>query len=69
MAIQQRSLCPINLALEIFGDKWSLLIVRDLMFAGKRRPPEGWAAGSYEAHFTVSRDGAVVFERRFAISF
>jgi DNA-binding HxlR family transcriptional regulator len=36
MAIQQRSLCPINLALEIFGDKWSLLIVRDLMFAGKR---------------------------------
>jgi len=40
-----------------------------LMFAGKRRPPEGWAAGSYEAHFTVSRDGAVVFERRFAISF
>jgi DNA-binding HxlR family transcriptional regulator len=36
MAMQQRSLCPINLALEIFGDKWSLLIVRDLMFAGKR---------------------------------
>jgi DNA-binding HxlR family transcriptional regulator len=36
MAIQHRSLCPINLALEIFGDKWSLLIVRDLMFAGKR---------------------------------
>lgn len=36
MAVQQRSLCPINLALEIFGDKWSLLIVRDLMFAGKR---------------------------------
>jgi len=36
MAIQQRSLCPINLALEVFGDKWSLLIVRDLMFAGKR---------------------------------
>ena len=36
MAIQHRSLCPINLALEIFGDRWSLLIVRDLMFAGKR---------------------------------
>jgi hypothetical protein len=40
-----------------------------LMFTGKRRPPEGWAARTYEAHFTVSRDGAVVFERRFAISF
>ena len=31
-----RSGCPINLGLEVFGDKWTLLIVRDLMFAGKR---------------------------------
>jgi DNA-binding HxlR family transcriptional regulator len=31
-----RSGCPINLGLEIFGDKWTLLIIRDLMFAGKR---------------------------------
>jgi DNA-binding HxlR family transcriptional regulator len=31
-----RSLCPISLALDVIGDKWSLLIVRDLMFAGKR---------------------------------
>lgn len=30
-----RSSCPINFALEIFGDKWSLLIVRDIVFAGK----------------------------------
>lgn len=31
-----RSLCPISLALDVIGDRWSLLIVRDLMFAGKR---------------------------------
>jgi DNA-binding HxlR family transcriptional regulator len=31
-----RSFCPINLALEVFGDKWSLIIIRDIMFAGKR---------------------------------
>jgi DNA-binding HxlR family transcriptional regulator len=31
-----RSLCPISLALDVIGDKWSLLILRDLMFAGKR---------------------------------
>ena len=31
-----RSGCPINLGLEVFGDKWTLLIVRDMMFAGKR---------------------------------
>jgi DNA-binding HxlR family transcriptional regulator len=29
-----RSLCPISLALDIFGDAWTLLIVRDLMFKG-----------------------------------
>jgi DNA-binding HxlR family transcriptional regulator len=36
MADTHRSFCPINLALEVFGDRWTLLIVRDLMFAGKR---------------------------------
>lgn len=32
----RRSTCPISIALEIFGDRWSLLIVRDLMFKGLR---------------------------------
>ena len=31
-----RSECPINLTLEILGDKWSLLILRDMIFGGKR---------------------------------
>src|SRR4051812_49104483 len=31
-----RSGCPINVGLEVFGDKWTLLIIRDIMFAGKR---------------------------------
>ncbi|MBK9728276.1 MAG: helix-turn-helix transcriptional regulator [Saprospiraceae bacterium] len=31
----RKSDCPINFALEIFGDKWTFLIVRDLMFKGK----------------------------------
>ena len=31
-----RSGCPINLSLEVFGDKWSLLVIRDMMFGGKR---------------------------------
>lgn len=33
---KRRSDCPISFALEIFGDRWSLLIIRDLMFKGKR---------------------------------
>src|SRR5882757_1643762 len=31
-----RSHCPVNLTVEVFGDKWSLLILRDIMFEGKR---------------------------------
>jgi DNA-binding HxlR family transcriptional regulator len=31
-----RSDCPINLSLEVLGDAWSLLIVRDLMFGSAR---------------------------------
>lgn len=30
-----RSDCPISKTLDILGDKWSLLIVRDLVFKGK----------------------------------
>ena len=31
-----RSHCPINFVLEAFGDRWTLLVVRDLLFHGKR---------------------------------
>ncbi|MCR4265719.1 helix-turn-helix domain-containing protein [Nitratireductor sp. ZSWI3] len=36
MKDQHRSGCPINLALEILGDKWSLIILRDMMFGNHR---------------------------------
>ena len=31
-----RSGCPINLALEVLGDRWSLIVIRDLMFGNRR---------------------------------
>ena len=31
-----RSGCPINLTLELLGDRWSLLILRDMIFGGAR---------------------------------
>ncbi len=34
---RRRSGCPINLTLETFGDRWSLIILRDTMFGGRRR--------------------------------
>lgn len=30
--IKRRSHCPISFSLDVFGDKWSLLILRDIMF-------------------------------------
>lgn len=33
---EARSRCPINLSLEIFGDRWTLLVLRDVVFGGAR---------------------------------
>lgn len=37
-----------------------------LIFAGKKRPVSGWAAGRYSANYVVMRGGKPVIERRFA---
>ena len=34
-ASKKRSDCPLSFSLDVFGDKWSLLIIRDLMFFQK----------------------------------
>src|SRR6201747_278532 len=36
MTDHRRSGCPINLTLEVVGDKWSLLVIRDMMFGNRR---------------------------------
>jgi DNA-binding HxlR family transcriptional regulator len=36
VAASRRSQCPINLAVELLGDRWSLLVLRDVMFADRR---------------------------------
>ena len=47
MTDPHRSGCPINLSLEVLGDKWSLLIIRDIMF-GDRRHFRALLTGSEE---------------------
>jgi len=32
----RRSDCPVNFALQTFGDTWSLLIIRDIVYFGKK---------------------------------
>jgi DNA-binding HxlR family transcriptional regulator len=34
--VEHRSGCPINLVLEVLGDKWSLVIIRDMIFGNSR---------------------------------
>ena len=46
--MHKRSGCPINLAVEAIGDKWSLVILRDVMFGNRR---------SYRAILTNSLEG------------
>jgi DNA-binding HxlR family transcriptional regulator len=36
MPVATRSGCPINLAVEVLGDRWSLIILRDVMFGNRR---------------------------------
>jgi len=36
MKRQKRSCCPITFALDIIGDKWSLLVIRDMVLFNKR---------------------------------
>lgn len=43
---KRRSGCPLNASVEILGDRWSLLIVRDMMLRGFRSYKE--FLGSYE---------------------
>jgi len=47
--INRRSYCPVTFALDIIGDRWALLIIRDIIFFGKSnfgdfaKSPEGIA--------------------------
>lgn len=43
-----RSGCPINLTLELLGDRWSLIVIRDVMFGNRR---------SYGELFAESEEG------------
>jgi DNA-binding HxlR family transcriptional regulator len=42
---KHRSGCPVSISLEAFGDRWSLLIIRDLMVRGYRTFKEFESSG------------------------
>ena len=47
-----RSGCPINAAVEVLGDPWAMLVLRDIMF-GNRRHFRELIAGSEEGIATT----------------
>lgn len=66
----RRSGCPISIALELLGDSWSLLIVRDLLFKGYRtfneflRAGEGIASNILTDRLGRLEAGGILTKRR-----
>jgi DNA-binding HxlR family transcriptional regulator len=63
---KKRSDCPISCSLDIWGDKWSLLIIRDLMFAKEctygdfLKSPEGIATNILASRLLVLEENKII---------
>ena len=61
-----RSGCPVSMSLDLFGDRWSLLIVRDMMVRGYRtfrefqRAGEGIATNILADRLQKLEDGGIL---------
>ncbi len=66
-----RSTCPISITLDILGDKWTLLVIRDLMLGGKRtygeflQSPEKIATNVLADRLTVLEETGIVEKKAF----
>ena len=66
---QRRSNCPINFALETFGDMWSLLIIRDMVYFGKKSygeflaSEEGIATNILASRLVQLEQGGIVVKK------
>ena len=64
-----RSHCPINFGLETFGDKWTLLILRDIIFRGKKtygeflKSEEGFATNILAARLVLLENEGILKKR------
>ena len=65
---KRRSDCPVACTLDLLGDKWTLLVVRDL-FTGKERfeqflaSPEGMASNILADRLARLQEGGIVEQR------
>jgi len=63
---RKRSDCPVSCSLDIWGDKWSLLIIRDLMFAKEctygdfLKAPEGIATNILASRLQALEENEII---------
>jgi DNA-binding HxlR family transcriptional regulator len=63
---KRRSDCPISSSLDVWGDKWSLLIIRDLMFAKEctygdfLKSPEGIATNILASRLLTLEENGLI---------
>lgn len=63
---QKRSDCPVSCSLDIWGDKWSLLIIRDLIFAKEctygdlLKSPEGIATNILASRLQALEENKII---------
>ncbi|HYK44533.1 MAG TPA: helix-turn-helix domain-containing protein [Parafilimonas sp.] len=63
---RKRSDCPVSTSLDIWGDKWSLLIIRDLMFAKQctygdfLKAPEGIATNILASRLQALEENKII---------
>ena len=63
---KKRSDCPVSCSLDVWGDKWSLLIIRDLMLAKEctygdfLRSPEGISTNILAARLKVLEENHII---------
>ena len=64
--LNKRSDCPVSNSLDIWGDRWSLLIIRDLMFAKActygdfLKSPEGIATNILASRLQVLEESKII---------
>ena len=63
---RKRSDCPVSSSLDVWGDKWSLLIIRDLMFAKEctygdfLKAPEGIATNILASRLQALEENEII---------
>ena len=66
MKTKKRSDCPVSSSLDVWGDKWSLLIIRDLMFAKEctygdfLKSPEGIATNILASRLQALEENKII---------